>query len=201
MTGPESSLRARRRRQTTQDIHQTALRLAAEHGFGQVTVDMISAEAGISRRTFFNYFSSREAAVIVGPRQLPEDAVAEFLAGTAVEPAQVLRDLTRLVLREFEEDVPAREDLRQVMALAREHASVLAVLLANFDAFEREVAGVAARRIGQQPEDEVPALLASLALSAIRTGLQRFSRLEATGDSPLPHVERSIALLHSLLVP
>ena len=45
-------LRARRRLQTTTEIHDAALRLALEVGFDNVTIEQISAEAGVSQRTF-----------------------------------------------------------------------------------------------------------------------------------------------------
>lgn len=52
-------LRERRRRQTSADIRDAAVRLTLERGFDKVTVDEICAEAGISTRTFFNYFPNK----------------------------------------------------------------------------------------------------------------------------------------------
>lgn len=201
MTTSTSDLRTRRRRATEWEIHTAALRLVTEHGLDQVTIEAISAEAGVSRRTFFNYFPSKEAALVAGPQRLPAEALAEFLAGTATEPAQVLRDLMVLLVREVAHNMPDREDLRQVFTLTREYPSVLPLLLASFDGFEREVAVAVAHRLGQDPDDDVAALLASIALAAVRTGLYRWSRAEPDNASPVPHVERAAALLHSLLAP
>lgn len=204
MTSGGDDLRARRRRETQREIHAAILRLAALHGFEQVTVDMISAEAGVSRRTFFNYFPSKEAALVFAPQSLPEAELADFLAAPGTEPAQVLRDLMRMLVRQMEHNVPDRDSISQVFVLAQQHPGVSAALLASFDAFERAVAAAVARRLGQQPDDETPTLLAAVALASMRTGMQRWSRLEqreGADESPIPQVERIVALLHTLLAP
>jgi AcrR family transcriptional regulator len=54
------SLRARLRQQTRQEIVRVAFDLFGRHGFEKVSVEMISARAGISRATFFNYFPQKE---------------------------------------------------------------------------------------------------------------------------------------------
>jgi AcrR family transcriptional regulator len=57
------SLRARKKQATREALSQAALRLALEHGPENVRVDDIAAAAGVSPRTYNNYFSSREAAI------------------------------------------------------------------------------------------------------------------------------------------
>ncbi len=75
-----SPLRERRRRQTEREIQIAALTLALEHGIDAVTTEMIARQAGISPRTFFNYFANKEAALIGTTPPIPEDAVAAFIA-------------------------------------------------------------------------------------------------------------------------
>ncbi len=201
MVTTEGDLRQRRRRATEQEIHAATLRLAATHGFEHVTVDMISAEAGVSRRTFFNYFASKEAAVIAGPTALPEQALAEFLAAESQEPVQVLRDLTRLLISELVENQPQREELRQVMELAQAHPTVMAAMLANFERFERAVSEAVAQRMRLDPLDVQPTLISSLAFSTMRTGLSCWSQNPHSQPNPVPTVEQTVALLHSFLAP
>ncbi|MFI7000371.1 TetR family transcriptional regulator [Nocardia sp. NPDC050175] len=57
-------LRARRRRQTELEIHTAAVTLAVERGADQITVDEIAARAGVSARTFFRYFATRDSALV-----------------------------------------------------------------------------------------------------------------------------------------
>jgi AcrR family transcriptional regulator len=56
-------VRERKKRDTWRLIHDTALVLMRRRGFDAVSVDDIVAAAGISRRTFFNYFAGKEAVV------------------------------------------------------------------------------------------------------------------------------------------
>ncbi|HXO12731.1 MAG TPA: TetR family transcriptional regulator, partial [Mycobacterium sp.] len=63
----EIGLRERRRRQTSADIRGAAVRLVRERGFDKVTIEAICVEAGISVRTFFNYFPNKESAIAYGP--------------------------------------------------------------------------------------------------------------------------------------
>ncbi|MGY1815816.1 TetR family transcriptional regulator [Blastococcus sp. SYSU D00820] len=48
---------------TWRGIQATAIRLVGERGFAAVTVDDVAAAAGTSRRTFFNYFPTKAAAL------------------------------------------------------------------------------------------------------------------------------------------
>lgn len=203
MASTNEGLRERRRQQTRREIHAAALRLVQEQGFDAVTVDLISAEAGVSPRTFFNYFSNKEAAVLPGPPvELPSAAAEEFVARDVAHPRDVLADLTRLLVLDLADNPPLRQEMHAVFALTRSHPALLAAMLARFDGFQQSVADAVARRLGQPPEGEVPTMIAALALTAMRTGLERWASEECPGDpddSPVPYVERSAELLRTLL--
>ena len=57
-------LRERKRRQTLERIVETGLKLFMENGYEATTLDAIAAAAGISRRTFFYYFKSKEDVML-----------------------------------------------------------------------------------------------------------------------------------------
>lgn len=61
---PVSGLRERKKEQTRQALEETILRLVIEKGYENVTVEEVCEQVGISRKTFFNYFSSKRAAVL-----------------------------------------------------------------------------------------------------------------------------------------
>lgn len=88
-------LRERKRRATLQCIAETGLKLFLKDGYERTTLDAIAVEAGISRRTFFSYFKSKEDILLTWqsgtwdalradllqetPEQTPLDAVRKLM--------------------------------------------------------------------------------------------------------------------------
>jgi AcrR family transcriptional regulator len=99
---PETSLRERKKRATRRALRAAGLRLVAERGYSNVTVEDIAEAAQVSPRTFFNYFPSKEAAVL----------------GSGPERAEELR-------RRIAEQPPASSPLEAVWAVFREEAMAL----------------------------------------------------------------------------
>jgi AcrR family transcriptional regulator len=62
-TAPLLRRRDRQREETRRDLALAALELAAARGLANVCVPEIAAAAGVSPRTFNNYFPSKEAAI------------------------------------------------------------------------------------------------------------------------------------------
>jgi AcrR family transcriptional regulator len=72
-----SDLRRRKRIRTKQMVQKEALRLFAEKGYDQTTVEDIAHAAAMSPRTFFRYFPSKEDVVLWD--EYDERPVAEVL--------------------------------------------------------------------------------------------------------------------------
>jgi AcrR family transcriptional regulator len=69
-------IRERKRRETRQRITEAGLKLFGANGFEATTLDAIAAEAGISRRTFFHYFKSKDEILLSLQGSLGERLVA-----------------------------------------------------------------------------------------------------------------------------
>ncbi|AJD49950.1 TetR family transcriptional regulator [Isoalcanivorax pacificus W11-5] len=113
-TAPGEGLRERKRRETRQRIAETGLRLFLANGYEGTTLDTIAAEAGISRRTFFSYFKSKDDIVLfwmdanwasiytellkVSPDVAPLDAVCDvMLEHSARYTAEEMTAIDRLM--------------------------------------------------------------------------------------------------------
>src|SRR5687767_9629068 len=86
-------------------LHAAALRLVAERGPDSVSVDQVAASADVSPRTFFNYFSSKDDAVLGLDPAMPQRQAEAFRSRPPDEsPLQALRTVTRAQATEMAED-------------------------------------------------------------------------------------------------
>lgn len=68
----DCGLRERKKRETRKSIHRSALELAFEAGLEALTVDAIAERAGVSARTFFNYYPAKDDAILGADGTDPE---------------------------------------------------------------------------------------------------------------------------------
>jgi AcrR family transcriptional regulator len=193
-------LRERRRRQTSADIRGAAIQLTQERGWDKVTIEEICVRAGISTRTFFNYFPNKEAAIAYGPSDLPPELAAEFVAAGPAPYSVVLAELITLAAHHLRDMPPEREQAVCMLDLAKTTPAVLATFLAELERFQTQLTDIVARRQGMQADDEIPELISALALTAVRSGIERWSSSapEDVDDTPMPYVERAAALVNSI---
>ena len=59
-----SGLRERKRADTHARVHSAAMELFSRKGFEATTLDDIASAAGVSRRSLFHYFASKEDIVL-----------------------------------------------------------------------------------------------------------------------------------------
>ncbi|MTE21725.1 TetR family transcriptional regulator [Streptomyces sp. TRM43335] len=173
-------LRERKKAATRQAVHEAALRLTVEHGFDQVTVEAVADAAGISRRTFSNYFAGKEDALLYGEEQQIHALVQAVRDRPVTEPAwEALRAALETLSRR--EDPPNREWAVRTR-LAKRHPSLLARQLANHAALERELALALAVAERPGPKGVRPRVLAATFLTAVRIGMHLWIEEEQTRE-------------------
>ncbi|MFC5296440.1 MAG: TetR/AcrR family transcriptional regulator [Brachybacterium tyrofermentans] len=110
-------LRETKKRQTRLAMHRAAVELVAEHGFTPVTVEMIARRAGVSTRTFFNHWVTKDAAVLgVVPGESREIAASLRAELEVHGPRDALRHVLRDVLAGIPADPELRDLKKQVMS-------------------------------------------------------------------------------------
>ncbi|MFE7468077.1 TetR/AcrR family transcriptional regulator [Streptomyces sp. NPDC057499] len=173
MTAADQSLglRERKKRATRKALADTALRMAAERGIDDVTVEAVTDAVGVSVRTFFNYFACLEDAIT---RPIQDDAErvrrAVLDAPPALTALQALREAIARKLAQIEED---HERWELQMAVLRTSPALLSQFLAAQGADERALVAAVAERLGQDPETDLrPRLVAHAAIAAVRASVE-----------------------------
>jgi AcrR family transcriptional regulator len=159
-TVTELGLRERKRIATRRAIQLAAVELASERGFDRVTIDEISHVANVSPRTFFNYFPSKESAIIGELPELPdEDSIERFVAAGPGEP--ILDGISTLLIAAIEvgdtgesdgdDRVAGRESVQRLhmmrRALLKDNPELFALRMASMHKFEDALSGVVQRRL------------------------------------------------------
>jgi len=171
-------LRERKKQATRKALRDAALRLALECGPDNVRVDDIAEAAGVSPRTYNNYFSSREQAIVAAVTAEREARVA---AAVAARPATVR--LADAVIEAIVEQYtgPGTRD-RDVLLLITTSPALRDAFLGTAAGIEHPLTAVIAERIGDTGQHTARVLSASVA-AAVRIALQRWLRPAAESSA------------------
>lgn len=173
--------RERKKLATRQALHEAAMDLAEERGLANVTVEAITERADVAVRTFFNYFPSKEEAVL----QREPDRAEHFRRALAERPASeeplvALRHviLSDLVLR----DLDSTHLLRRMRLISTE-PTLLVLMAAHFDELNAGGTAEIARRTGiDAVADPYPSLVVAAAFAACKTSMLRWCEGGGAGD-------------------
>ena len=175
-------LRERKKQQTREALSWAALRLAVERGLGNVLVEDIAAEAGVSPRTYNNYFSSKAEAITW--RHLDRARrIADLLrARPSSEPLWESIICAAVAQAGGERASPEPEWIAGVRLMLSE-PELQGEFLKAGAAAERECAVVVAERTGTDADrDMYPRLVAAAIGAAILVANQQWLR----ADPPVP---------------
>jgi len=176
--------RERKKRETRRALSSAALHLATERGPDQVTIEDIAEAADVSVRTFFNYFSSKEEAIIGVDPEGQATFAARLLERPPDEPPFVA--VRNVFCATFTGDDMEWADERVArQELVRRHPSLLPRHLAAHHDLELHLRRALEERMGVEPDSSLyPSLLVTTAVNAMRLSL---SAWEASGRKrPIP---------------
>lgn len=183
---PQSRV-GRRRSTTPQHITDIAIELFTTHGFAEVSVDDVAQAAGISRRTLFRYYASKNA-ILWGDFDTHLAHLEELL--DAVEPGVRLGAALRSALLAFNTfDESETVTHRQRMRVILQTAELQAYSMTMYAGWREVMAGFVARRLNLKTADPLAQTVAwtmlGVALSAYEHWLsdESVTLLEALGDA------------------
>ena len=166
-------LRARKKRETRSALAWSAVRLAVERGFANVPIEDIAAGAGVSPRTFNNYFSSKAEAVVARHVDRLQAIAAELRAQP--EEKALWAAVGDAVIGQFAgEDVdetPPHPQWTQGVRLMVSEPAVQAEFLRQSRLIEKDIAAAISARVGGEPEDLYSRLAAAAVGAVIQASL------------------------------
>jgi AcrR family transcriptional regulator len=182
-----AGLRERKKLATKQALAFAAMQLAVERGLENVRVEDITDAVNVSRRTFTNYFSSKEAAIA----SLNADRAAQAAEALKERPAS--EPLADSLAEVFAAQVQAatgvdRERLGQIRMMASSPALSGEYLKTQVQA-EGPLAKAIAERTGADPHGDLyPHVLAAAVMAAVRAATGHW--MATGGAASLPDLIR-----------
>lgn len=175
-TRSDIPLAERKRQLVAEELRNAALMLLATRGFDAVTVDDIVAAAGMSRRTFFRYFASKEDVVVRFIADMGTDVAAEFAARPRAEPPSVaLRHAIWRPLAGCADQPDHAERSRIVVRLILDTPALHARWLEHQIQWRTRLATELAVRSGLDPRTDLyPQMAAGIAMLALDAVLQQW---------------------------
>jgi AcrR family transcriptional regulator len=165
-----SGLRERKKAETRTALQDTALRLADRHGVDRVSIEAIAEAVGVSPRTFFNYFTSKEDAIL-GISPTEPTPLVDHLRSRPVDEAP-LESVHQALLASTErlQEDPDRWVIRR--RLVQRHPELAARYAARLADMEQDMVEVIAGRLGLDPDRHTyPATVVSASMAATRVAM------------------------------
>ncbi|WNB84939.1 TetR/AcrR family transcriptional regulator [Cellulomonas sp. ATA003] len=173
-------LRERQKRARREALIDAAHRLVDRDGLDGVTVEAICADAGVSTRTFFNYFESKDDAVLgMAPLRLdPEVAEAFATGGPTGVLATDLESLARSILASPLLD---RGRMAAAAELARREPRLLVRHVTWLEQYRVELEGLLGRRLVGDSRHLVEVAGMTLMI-LVRAAMQRWESAGGQGE-------------------
>ncbi|WP_369249526.1 TetR family transcriptional regulator [Streptomyces sp. R41] len=189
-SSPPEGLRERKKRATRRALQASAVTLFRRHGPDAVTVEDICADAGVSPRTFFNYFSAKEEAVFSLEEGIPSLIQQRITDRPAHEtPLEAIH----AVLAERLGELTTGGLLLGRAALLRERPELLPRITQTHRAVEDAVIAAVAARTGLPESDLYVRTTAAVAFAAQQAAVTCWQ--PDSGDDAVTVLDRAFDLV------
>ena len=192
--GEDESLRERKKRLMRQQLTDTATLMFMERGFDAIRVAEVAAACGVSEKTVFNYFPTKESLIL----DRLEGTMAALRAGLADRGATPVEAVLRILDGELtamtswlagaDDPAGAAAAMRRFGALIQASPSLRAHQSDMMDQFVAVAAAILAERSGLAADDPEPQITATALLGLWRIQFQSLSRhLDGTRTATQVH--------------
>lgn len=154
---------SKRRQETALRIQAAAIRLALQDGMANLTTEAIAREAGVSPRTFFNYYPYKEAAIAGPPKDYPREALEAFVDGKGA----LAEDLAVLMRAHLTRFVDQRDQIAASIELAKSDPKLAAIQQTALMERHSVMEQMLHRRLDDE-DSRLAAILAAAIVSATR---------------------------------
>ena len=178
-----SNRRERKMRQTAASLTGASRRLTAERGLAGFTIEEVCDEVDVSRRTFFNYFASKEDAVIgTNPEDESRTFSNDFLARGAAGWPHLIDEVVELMIAHFEAGHVDPAAHRELMAALEREPRLLVRFIGITRDNERFLASLIAEREGVGADDPRVRATVGILSALMKSTAERLIDSSATDD-------------------
>lgn len=189
-------LRNQKKAATRTALSEAAMRLAKLSGLDALTAEAIASEAGVSTRTFHNYFSSKEDAVL----HHLEAGAAELAARLRERPLDepIWDSLEAIVRSVLDDPVCDLETMAAEMALIESSPALLTRKLQLESRLSRILGEAIAERTGTDVDTDLyPNLLQMTTAAACKSAIELWIHGDTDHDSPSGIVHEAFQMLRA----
>ena len=174
-------LRERRKEAIRQEVSQAGIKLFLKQGFEKTTIDEIVGPLGISRRTFFRHFETKEDLVFVWYEDLTKKLVTACAARPSEEtPYEAVCAALRGLLELYDANP---KWAKKMVKLASETPALVGKSHEKRAMWGRALAATIAKRMDKSPERDLYAeIIASTAINAFALSVDTWYAEGGTRD-------------------
>jgi AcrR family transcriptional regulator len=178
-----TSTRELRKAETARGLKEAARRLTAERGLSGFTLDEVCEDVGVSRRTFFNYFASKENAVIGIPLSGDTSDIDDAFRDAGPRGiGHLIDDLLALHLARWEVLDLRAADVEPMTRIFEREPRLISHMLQLAGEGQRTDIGLVEQREGLEPGDLRAAAAVQIVGAIFHAGVEELFRADSVDD-------------------